>query len=124
MTVTNTFLNEITKAINSESYIVPAYIAVATTEVAAINTTDTVLSGEIGGRMSTTNVRVDNNLNMSAIRTSASVINTEDGDDIKSTGLFDTTSGAYLLTGVVVAGVTHTTNFDIEIEFGLTIDRR
>jgi len=124
MTVTNILLKEITKAINSESYIVPAYIAVATTEVASINTTDTVLSGEIGARMSTANTRTDNNLVMSAIRTSASVVDTANGDDIKTTGLFDTTSGAYLLTGVVVSGVTHTTNFDIEIEFGLTVDRR
>ena len=54
MTTTDTWLEEQSKAMNGEAYVIAGYLAVATTVVTGINTTDTALEGEIGTRVALT----------------------------------------------------------------------
>lgn len=121
--ITNTFLNTICAAINDETFMTPSYLAVATTVVSAILSTDSALSGEIGSRESMTGTRVNNIVTYDAIRSGVDVINTQTGDVLTSFGLFPLSTGPNLLSGVVVSGVTHTTNFDIEIITQIKVDR-
>jgi len=123
MTITNNFLNEIAKSINDESYEVSTSQAVATTIVASIYTTDTSLSGEIGARTSLSGTRTNNELEFTSLRSSTSVLDTTDGDKLKSTGLLTATSGGILLTGVVLSGITQTTNFDLEVVTSISVNR-
>lgn len=123
MTIVDTFLNEQAKAINGESFVVPTHLAVATTVVTAIATTDTDLSGEIGTREALSGSRVDNVTSLSAVRSGADVQDTANGDEIKSSGIFSAITSGELLSGVVHGGITQTTNFDIEFVYDITVNR-
>ena len=123
MTVTNTFLNELAKAINGESYLTASHIVAGSTDVSTIDTSDTTIQGELGSRISTSGSRTDNNVEFSAIRSGAVVIDTTNGDDINSAGLLTAETGGELLSGITLGGVTQTTNFDIEFIFDLTVER-
>lgn len=123
MTITDTFLEEMAKAVNGESFTVPTYLAVATTQVTSISTEDTSLSGEIGTRGPLTGSRTDNVTTLSVVRSGTLVIDTTNGDDIRSSGLFDASSNGNFFTGVVHGGITQTTNFDIDFVYQLTTSR-
>ncbi|GAF76467.1 unnamed protein product [marine sediment metagenome] len=123
MTITDTFLEEITKSINNESYVFPAYLAVASTQVTAIETNATVLSGEFGDRDLLTGSRVTNVVNLSAINSGATITN-PDGTNIGSSGLMSVITSGVLLTGVTHSGITQTTNFDIKFEYKITTNRQ
>jgi len=123
MTLTNNFLYEVAKAINSESHLVPSHMAVGTTTVTAINTTDTVLAGEIGSRIAASNSRVNNAVEFFGTRSSTAVL-ASTGDSIKTAGIMTAATGGLLMSGIVVSGVTQTTNFDIEIRNTFTVNRR
>lgn len=125
--ITDTFLEEMAKAIKEESYVVPAYQAVGTSGVDVIAASDTQLSGEIGTRDILTSDRTQNQIEYSAIRSGASVVDTLNGDDLRSTGLFNTNTQSTsdeLLQGIAMNGVTQTTNFDVEFITNIQINRR
>lgn len=127
MTVTDTFLNELAKHINDEASNMPNYLAVGTTEVTNIATTDTAIAGEIGTRVLLTKFRANNEIETSAIRSAAVVENTVDGDALNSAGLFNTITQSttdLLLTGIAVNGVLQTTNFDVEYITTIEVLRR
>lgn len=123
MTVTDSFLTEIAKAINAESSAMPNYYAFATGAISSIDLDATSLTGEIGTRESATGSRSGQTVTFSSTRSSASVIDTTNGDTITAAGMHNATSGDELLTGVVISGVTQTTNFDIDIETDVVIGR-
>jgi len=127
MTVTDTFLEEIAKAMNSESYVIPAYQAVGTSGVLVIAASDTALSSEIGSRVSLSTTRTLNEIEFSGIRSGAVVIDTTNGDDIRSTGMFNTATESTsdkLLQGIATNGITQTTNFDVEFITNIQWNRR
>ncbi len=123
MTITDNYLYEITKAANNESYVIPSYQAVGTSEVASISTSATALDGEIGSRTSGTLSRSLNELTFSSTRTTADVVSTATGDTLKSTGVFSAATASTFLFGVPISGITQTTNFDIEFVTTLVFDR-
>ena len=124
--ITDNFLYEMSKILNGDSYLIPAYMAVGTTDVANILSTDTSLSGEIGTRKILTSTRSDNATEFSAIRSSTDVEDTTNGDDLESTGLFNNLTQSTtekLLTGVPLSGITQTTTFDIEFLTNIRFNR-
>jgi len=122
--ITDIFLNETAKAINNESYSIPSHQAVGTTEITAVQATDTSISGEIGGRVAVTRSRTSNQVEITALRTAVSVVDSVNGDSIKSTGIFDAASDGNFLTGVAINGVTQQTSFDVEFVTTLTVNRK
>ena len=122
-TTTNNYLNQTANAMSGNTYYIPNYLAVATTEVTAIATDATALEGEIGTRETVSNTVSENIITYTAIRDTASVIDTANGDDINSSGLHGTISGNDLMAGVIHNGITQTTNFDLEFIYEFTIDR-
>jgi len=123
MTTTDNQLIEGAKALAGESYSTASYLAVATTEVANILVTDTALAGEIGTREALDITRTSNSVDFTAIRSGADVIDTSNGDDIKSSGTMTASSGGILLSGATHGGITQTTNFDLEFIYQQTVDR-
>lgn len=126
MTITDTTLNEVAKAIANESFLVPNYLATGTTIVTSINTTDTSLSGETGDRIALTGSRTNNEIEFTATRSASDVVDTTNGDAIKSSGLHNTDTAATsdpLLFGVVHAGITQSTDYDLEFIYTVRVQR-
>lgn len=119
MTITNTQLNQVAKSLAGESYLIPAFASIGTTDVLSIATTATTLEGDVGPRIGTTATRTGANIEFSAIRSSV-----YGGVPIKTVGFFtgDQSTDA-LLFGVVVSGVTQTTSFDLEIIGNIEVRR-
>jgi len=115
--ITDTFLQEVAKHINGETGTIPSHLAVATGSVTEINPTDTALTGEIRTRESLSSVRTVNDVSFTAISSGADVVDTSNGDAITNAGIFNASSGVSLFEGVVLTGITQTTNFDIEYDF-------
>ena len=110
--ITDTELNEIAKSLNNESYKLINYLAVGTTEITSVLSTDTTIAGEIGSRNSLTSSRILNEVSYTGFRNSSNVVNTAEGDIIESIGLFNTNTQSTtdkLLIGVAVNGITQTT---------------
>lgn len=122
-TITDGFLTNIAKAMNNESFQIPDYLGVATDVVASIGTTDSTLSGEIGSRIEFSGSRSNNIVTLTAIRSSVSVIDQENGDTLNTSGAFGDSTGDTLFAGVIHNGITQTTNFDIEFQYEITYDR-
>ena len=121
--INDNFLNEIAKAINSESYVVPSYITFGTSVISAA-VTDTVLSGETGTRISATKTRSNNVITHNALKT-GSTITSSTGTVIYSSAMFSALTSGTLMTEIPIsAGITHTTAFDIEVDWYVTIDRQ
>ncbi len=116
--VTDTFLINSAKAANSEAYRVASYLTVATAVVTDIATDATALEGEVGTRVALTGSRSGTVGTLSGIRSGVDVVDTANGDDLNSSGLSSyavaDTSTDDLFVGVITAGVTQTTNFDLE----------
>jgi len=124
--ITDNFLYEISKALNGDGYLIPAYLAVGTTDITAIDSADTSISGEIGTRKTVTLSRSTNTNEFSAIRSSTDVEDTVNGDNLESMGLFNNltqSTSEKLLTGVALSGITQTTAFDIEFVVNLEVNR-
>jgi len=125
--LTDTYLEERAKDLNSETGLVPNYLATSTTVITSVNSTDTTLDGEVGSRISISNSRSGNVVTLSGIRSGAVVIDGTNGDNIGGSGMFNTgtiSTSDKLLQGIAISGVTQTTNFDIEFVNKITITRR
>jgi hypothetical protein len=121
--ITDTFLTQVAKAINSESYTVPNYLAVGTGAVTSIGTTDTALTTEIGLRSAVTGSRANSQVLFSGIRSSTVVVNTTSGDVITNAGLLNGTSTGTLMVGEVISGLTQTTAFDVQWDWYIEVKR-
>lgn len=124
MAIQDDMLVNVSKALNSETYAIPAYLTVATTVVTSIDTDATVLEGEIGTRIAFTGSRQTKQLTISAIRSGAIVIDTINGDTLYTSGGSATLAGSDLQLGVIHAGITQTTNFDLEFNYVIDAVRR
>lgn len=122
--ITDTYLTQVAKALNSESYTMPNYLTVGTTVITSVTSTDTAISGEIGTRFSATNSRAGTQVLYTGIRSSTSVVNTTNGDAIASVGLLNGTSAGTLMVGEIVSGLTQTTAFDVQFDFYVQPARR
>lgn len=118
MVVHNVYLNNLASREG-----VTCYLAISTsTDFSTVGVTATSIPGEYGSR-TTLNTAVTNNVvRWSGIRTGA----TAPAGGITYTGatVFTALSGGSILFSVPLAGLVHTTNFDIEFNWETTYSRR
>jgi hypothetical protein len=119
MTVTNTLINNLAKALNSESFTVPTRNIVATEIPITLDITSTTLSGLLGTGDVLSGLRSNNTVTFTAVRSGASVEDVADGDNLQAAGIFD---GTLLQIGVPITEL-HTTSFDMEFVWDITINR-
>jgi len=113
MTVMNIWLEEMAKSANGESFVYPGFDAVSTDGITT-DVTDTSLDGEIGTRLTLTGTRVDNQVQWSGLRLSTDVVDTSNGDTLRSLGMLSATSSGTLLTEQSPFQLLHTASFEIE----------
>jgi hypothetical protein len=120
--IPDVFLNEIAKAINSESFVVPAYLAFGTDTLSALSS-DTSLAGETGSRVLVTKSRSGNTISHNGLKTGASITSST-GTVLYSSALFSASTSGVLCSEIpITAGLTHTTAFDIEVDWNIIINR-
>ena len=122
MTITNSYLNNVAKAMAGESYSYPTDMLVGTGAVTSIDVTATALEGEIGTRESATVSRALNVVTYNAVRSGTAVLDTTNGDDLTSVGFDVAATGEDLQLAVVISEL-HTTAFDLEIDADITHTR-
>lgn len=120
--ITDLLLNNLAKAANGESFDTINYFSVGETAM-TIGSSTTVLTDEVGTRVSATKSRTNNVVEIVGTRRTTDVVDTVDGDVIATFGTNVDLSGSDLQSGVSVAGVTHTTAFDIDFIVTMTIGR-
>ena len=113
MTVMDNYLKELAKSTNGESHVYPGFDAVSTTAITT-DVTDTSLSGEIGSRLTLTGTRTDSQVQWSGLRLSTDVVDTSNGDTLRSLGMLSATSSGTLLTEQSPFQLLHTASFEIE----------
>lgn len=121
-TITDNFLQEIAKLLNSESASLPTHLGFGAGTV-VISPTMTALSDEIGTRVSTSNSRVLEVVTFNGVRTGASLVST-DGDTLKSVGLFTASTDGLLESAVSLPDLLQTTDYDLDVDFEFTVSRR
>ena len=118
--INNNLLNKI-----AEDMISPKWCAFGNEEITPAPD-DTVLTGEILPRSSTTKSTDNNEANFTCTRSGA-VVTQSSGDVITSVALFTDTSITFtngeLLTNVSIPGITQTTAFDIEVDWTIEVNR-
>lgn len=118
--ITDVFLTEIAKAINSESNAVPAYIAFSSSVITP-DPGDTSLPSEYD-RSATSNSRATNEVTYTASRSGTSVSGS--GEYINTIGLLDTSTGGNLLAEGLVPSVLHTSTYDLEVNWKVIVERK
>ncbi len=122
MTIYDNYLKEVAKSTNGESFVYPTH-DLFSTDAVTVDVTATSVTGEIGSRKSLTGARVDNQVQWSALRTSADVVDTSNGDTLKSIGMITASSGGTLMTVQSPFQILHTTNFEVEFINNVIIRR-
>lgn len=117
--ITNNFLNEVSKAINGESYVSPGVIGFSST-TKTLSPTDTSLGGELDYG-SAAGTRVTNVTTFNALRSGAAV--GVGGDRINSLGLLNTSTGT-LLAEALVPSVLHTSTYDLDVSWKIIVERK
>ena len=117
--IKDAYLVEIAKGMNSESYVTPSHLLISTDELTPDATTQ-VISGEIGTRETTSNSRDGSTMTLEVTRSSASVIDTVNGDDINTVGLSSALTSGTTLTQDTVTGILQTTDFDVQFIYNIT----
>jgi hypothetical protein len=121
--ITNYFLTETAKALNGESFVIPGYLAVGTTDVTQILSTDTSIPGETGTRDIINKSRTGSAVTFSGVNP-ASGITAATGIAVESVGLFNPSSSGTLMIGASFSGLIQTTSFDLEVITQLTVSRK
>ena len=124
MTVTNGLLVNAAKALGGEAFDTISHFSVTDdVTVTSIGTSSTILLNEIGTRVTATPTRTSNSLEFNGVRLTTDVVDTVDGDVLTAFGTNTDLAGSTLQTGSTVAGVTHTTAFDLEFIVTLNVNR-
>lgn len=120
--ILDTFLNENAKAFAGESFVTPAYVAVGT-GTAAITSTSTALSGEVGDARGALSLsRTANVIEFSGIR-SGTGVNTSSGEYLNEIGIFSAVTSGIMLSAITIPSILQTTTFDIDISGSFTWSR-
>ena len=118
--ITDTFLNRIAGWINGESGDSPSNIAFSSSVITP-DGTETSLPSEYG-RSSADGTRILSETTYNGLRSGAIASST--GDYINSLGLLTASTGGDLLVEALVPSVLHTTSFDFEVDWTITVDRK
>ena len=121
--ITDTMLTQVAKALNNEAYTTSAYLAVTTDTDYSADPTDTTIGTEIGSRAAVSATRAGVVQSYSAIRSGANVIGSP-SDILTGVGLFSASTVGDLSITVPLPSLSHTTSFDIEFNFEVTVSRR
>lgn len=118
--ITDKFENNVAGLIGGEIATIPSHI-IFSTSVITPNATDTALPSELD-RSVATKSRITKNITFTAIR-SGSVASTG-GDIINSLGLGTAPTGGDLLGEAVVSSLLHTTAFDLQVDWLISVQRK
>jgi hypothetical protein len=116
------FLNNVAAGLNGEALVVPGYVTHGTTSI-TVTPTMTSLDGEQASRLLVSSLRENNLVTFTALRSGANVGDTVNGDTLFSSALFDEATEGSLLAAVTLPGLLHTTSFDIETSWDISIER-
>lgn len=116
--ITDTFLYEIAKKINGESSTSPNYIDFSSTAITP-DVADTSLPGVIAGGGTATQTRYLNTVTFNKIRSGAVASST--GDYINALGL--SLNGGNLFAEALVPSILHTSSYDLEADWDITVNR-
>lgn len=120
--IMDTFLNNIAKWINGESASIISHTAYTSTVITPATTDTSVqFSGEYD-RTTASGTRNLNEVSFNSVRSGA--IASSGGDTINTVGLFNAGTGAELLAEATVPSLLHTTDFDVESDWVITIQRK
>jgi hypothetical protein len=118
--ITDNFLNQLAGVMNGEAMGVPSHIGFSSTAL-VLNPVDSTLSGEYLTRVASTGSRVLNKTTFNALRSGAVASST--GNIINAIGLFDASTSGDLYSEALVPSLLHTTSFDFEIDWSITVKR-
>jgi len=121
MVVLNNMLDEVAKAIASDSYVMPSYLAFGS-DVLTIAVSDSSITGEIGSRSAFTDSPAGATVTFNAIRTGA-VVASSDGEYLNAAYAISASTGGTLLSELTLPSLLHTTNFDIDTDWSFTVQR-
>ena len=120
----DSYLKEVAKALNGESYSVVANGLVSTDEV-SVSPGTTVIPGEAGSRFSLNRSRIGNVVSFEGIRSGAAVTSSE-GDVLKAfSSVVSSAVGSTgdLGWGFVLPNLVQTTNFDLSFVSSIRVRR-
>jgi hypothetical protein len=117
--LTNNFLYAVAGWMNGETTTIPTHVAWSSTVITP-SATDTSIAHEYD-RSSVTNSRVLNKATFSATR--SSVVASSTGDYINMAGLFNAATTGTLFAEALVPSLLHTTTYDLELDWNITVTR-
>lgn len=118
--INNNFLEGIAKLLNNESYTLPIAIAFGSTSIVT-GASDTIVSGEFS-REESTSTRNTNTIKFVATRVAGDAT----GETLYNTALVNSStlySSDNIQANVCIPSILHTSDFDIDIEYWITINR-
>jgi len=122
MTIMDNLLNDMAKTLIGDTFTAPTHGAWSSTAI-TIDPTDTTLSGEFGTRSTMVGSRILNEVTFTGLRTGASVTSST-GERLNSMGLFNAASVGTLHSEALVTSVLHTSDFDVELDWIIKVNRR
>jgi hypothetical protein len=121
MVVHDNQLAELAKTLNSESAVVPSHFTFSTTDL-TLDPSMASFTGEIPARVAVSGSRVNNVTTLTGIRSGA-VVGSSAGETLYEAALFSASTSGTLLHMEGLPSILHTTNFDIELNWDLSIER-
>lgn len=118
----NDFLEEVAKAINSESFVVPSHQAFSTTDL-TLDPAMTSFDGEVEDRSASSASRVQNVVTVTGIR-SGTEVSSFSGETLYETALFSAASSGVLLAMQGLPAILQTTSYDIEGNWDIFTESR
>lgn len=118
--INDALLIGIAKKLNNESFTLPSYLAFGSTSITP-SATDTSVAGEFD-RNPVTSTRSTNIIKYIGTRLATEASN----QIIYNTALVNSSTllaGSTIMANTVIASLTHTTDFDIDVEYWFTISR-
>lgn len=120
--VQNIYLQEIAKAAAGQSYTMPLYLAVGTTQITSIPSDLASLPGEAGTRVLLTRSSDNKDAGYNGIRQSVQITDPV-GQQIYWVALFPTDTGGTPYVVNIIPGLTQNTTFDLDMDYTISYSR-
>lgn len=121
--INDKFTQAIAKALNGESFGTPAYLTVGTSTL-TLTPSLTSITGELTPRIATTSSRTDSQVTWTAVRSGTAVQQTATGDTLQVVAWLTAAASGDVHEAVSLPSLLQTTNFDIEDDLIITIQRQ
>ena len=121
--LTDNFLVDIAKYLNGESSELITHLALSSTAITP-SATDTSIPGQLGSRISVSNSRSSTlpTVTFNGIRSGA--VASTSGDYLNLGALFTASSSGTLMAEALIPSVLHTTDYDFEVDWSITVGRK